>query len=187
MKWACIGDDPIRQMPILFKPPRVERKAHTTMSYDFNADDVFEMAEQIERNGAAFYRRAADEVSDPDAKQFLTDLATMEDDHEKTFASMRKKLTETEKANTVFDPQDEAAAYLKALADTRIFFEKEIDTSSMQDILKAAILAEKDSIVFYLGMKELVPDELGQSHLDGIIKEEMSHIKLLSHRLVRTR
>jgi rubrerythrin len=157
------------------------------MSYDFNADDVFEMAEQIERNGAAFYRQAADSVSDPDAKQFLTDLAAMEDDHEKTFSDMHKKLTTTEKIQTVFDPQDEAAAYLKALADTRIFFEKEIDTSSMQAILKAAILAEKDSIVFYLGMKDLVPEALGQSHLDNIIKEEMSHIKLLSHRLAGTK
>ena len=26
------------------------------MSYDFNADEVFEMAEQMERNGAKFYR-----------------------------------------------------------------------------------------------------------------------------------
>ncbi len=157
------------------------------MSYDFNADDVFEMAEQIERNGAAFYRQAADSVSDPDAKRFLSDLAAMEDDHEKTFATMRKKLIETEKTTTVFDPQGEAAAYLKALADTRVFFEKEIDTSSMQAILKAAILAEKDSIVFYLGMKDLVPEDFGQSHLDSIIKEEMSHIKLLSHRLVGTK
>ena len=29
------------------------------MMYDFNADDIFEMAEQLERNGAAFYRNAA--------------------------------------------------------------------------------------------------------------------------------
>ena len=57
----------------------------------------------------------------------------------------------------------------------------------MQAILKAAILAEKDSIVFYLGMKDLVPGELGQSHLDNIIKEEMSHINLLSRRLVATK
>ena len=157
------------------------------MSYDFNADDVFEMAEQIERNGSAFYRKAAAGVADPDAKRFLSDLAAMEDDHEKTFSTMRKKLTEAEKAQTVFDPQNEAAAYLKALADTRIFFEKEIDSSSMQAILKAAILAEKDSIVFYLGMKDMVPEDLGQSYLDKIIKEEMSHIKLLGHRLVATK
>lgn len=157
------------------------------MRYDFNADDVFDMAEQIEKNGAAFYRKAAADVSDSDAKAFLLDLAAMEDDHEKTFSAMRKKLSESEKTRTVFDPDDEAASYLKALADTRIFFEKEIDTTSMQAILKAAVLAEKDSIVFYLGMKDLVPEGLGRSRLDDIIKEEMSHIKLLSRRLIATR
>ena len=102
------------------------------MSYDFNADDVFEMAEQIEKNGAIFYRQAAADVSEEDAKTFLLDLAAMEDDHEKTFSTMRKTLSEKEKTTTVFDPNGEAAGYLKALADTRIFFEKEIDTSSMQ-------------------------------------------------------
>jgi len=157
------------------------------MSYDFNADDVFDMAEQIERNGAVFYRQAAADVSDPDAQRFLSDLAVMEDGHEKTFAAMRKKLSGEEKTSTVFDPQGEAASYLKALADTRVFFEKEIDTTSMQAILKAAILAEKDSIVFYLGMKDMVPDALGQSRLDDIIKEEMSHINLLSRRLIATK
>ena len=157
------------------------------MSYDFNADDVFEMAEQIERNGAVFYRKAAADIKDPDVKNFLSDLAAMEDSPEKTFSSMRKKLTEAEKTSTVFDPGGEAASYLKTLADTRIFFEKEIDTQSLQAILKAAILAEKDSIVFYLGMKDLVPEGLGQSRLDGIIKEEMSHINLLSRRLIATK
>lgn len=157
------------------------------MSYDFNANDVFEMAEQIERNGAIFYRRAADDIADEDAKNFLTDLAVMEDDHEKTFANMRKQLSEAEKTATVFDPEGETASYLKALADTRVFFEKEIDTTSLQAILKAAILAEKDSIVFYLGMKDMVPEALGQSHLDAVIKEEMSHINLLSRRLIATK
>ena len=30
------------------------------MVANFNADDILAMAEQIERNGAAFYRRAAE-------------------------------------------------------------------------------------------------------------------------------
>jgi rubrerythrin len=157
------------------------------MSYDFNADDVFDMAEQIERNGAFFYRRAAADVGDTDAEAFLRDLAAMEDDHEKTFTAMRKQLADGEKASTVFDPQGESASYLKALADTRVFFEKEIDTTSLQAILKAAILAEKDSIVFYLGMKDMVPDDMGKARLDDIIKEEMSHINLLSRRLIATK
>jgi rubrerythrin len=154
------------------------------MSYDFNADEIFEMAEQLERNGAAFYRNAAAGVSDAASKDLLENLAAMEDDHEKSFVAMRKDLTAVQKGTTVFDPQGDAVAYLKALADTRVFFEKEIDTTSMKEILKAAIGAEKDSIVFYLGMKEAVPEKLGKDRIDGIIKEEMGHIRLLSKELM---
>lgn len=154
------------------------------MSYDFNADDVFEMAEQMERNGGNFYRGAAEKAFLSEAeKQMLRDLAHMEDQHEKMFQTMRTELTGEEKAATVFDPTGEAVLYLRALADTRVFFEKEIDTTSMKAILKAAIGAEKDSIVFYLGMKESVPESMGKGRLDEIIKEEMGHVRLLSQKL----
>jgi rubrerythrin len=84
-----------------------------------------------------------------------------------------------------FDPDEEACMYLKALADTRVFFEKEMpgNSASMKEILKEAILAEKDSIVFYLGMKDFVPEKFGKDKIEKIIKEEMSHIKLLSNHL----
>jgi len=154
------------------------------MRYDFNADDVFEMAEQLERNGAKFYQDSAASVQGKEAKQLLVKLANMELDHEKTFKQMRSDLAAAEKQSTVFDPEGEAILYLRALADTRVFFEKEIDTTSMREILKAAIEAEKDSIVFYLGMREMVPEKLGQDRLDEIIREEMGHIRLLSKELV---
>lgn len=154
------------------------------MSYDFNADDVFEMAEQMERNGGNFYRDAARQTFLSEAeKQMLLELARMENQHEKQFQAMRAELTGDEKAATVFDPTGEAVLYLRALADTRVFFEKEIDTTSMEAILKAAIGAEKDSIVFYLGMKASVPESMGKDRLDEIIKEEMGHIRLLSQKL----
>ena len=47
------------------------------MSLDFNADEVFEIAEQIERNGSEFYRKAAENMSNPKAKEFLNHLAEM--------------------------------------------------------------------------------------------------------------
>jgi len=154
------------------------------MMYDFNADDMFEIAEQLERNGAKFYRDAAQAVVDDRDRALLQQLAEMEDDHEKTFVRMRAELSAKEKSPTVFDPDDEAALYLRALADTKVFYDKQIDTSSMEAILKDAITAEKDSIVFYLGMREAIPGDLGRERLDGIIKEEMGHIRLLSKELV---
>jgi len=154
------------------------------MSYDFNADEIFEMAEQMERNGAQFYRDAAETAADSSNKEMLIGLSKMEVAHEKMFESMRAELTAADKASTVFDPTGEASLYLRALVDSRVFFKKEIDVTSMVEILKSAIEAEKDSIVFYLGMKEAVAEDLGKDRIDVIIKEEMGHIQVLSKELV---
>ncbi len=154
------------------------------MSYDFNANEILKMAEQIERNGYTFYTSAAENVTDSESKSFLLKLADMESHHEAYFASIRSELSDQEKEATVFDPDGQIELYLRALADTRIFFEKKIDVSSMEEILKAAITAEKDSIVFYLGMKNTVPERLGREKVDEIIEEEMRHITLLSEKLL---
>ncbi len=153
------------------------------MSYDFNADDIFEMAEQLEINGAKFYRKAADGISAPDSKVFLLELAGMEDEHLKTFHELRATLAGNEKSPTVFDPQDEAVLYLRALADMRVFFEKKMTGTSMKEIILSAIEAEKDSIVFYIGMKDAVPEKSGRDKIEAIIKEEMGHIRILSSQL----
>jgi len=154
------------------------------MSHAFSADEILEMAEQIEKNGASFYRKSADAVADDEARKFLLQLARMEDNHLKTFANMREQLSDKEKEPPTFDPNNEVNLYLGSLADTKVFFDKDIDTSSLRGIYKAAILAEKDSIAFYIGLKELVPDYLGKDKLDDIIKEEMKHIKTLNDRLL---
>jgi rubrerythrin len=154
-----------------------------TGMYDFNADEIFEMAEKLETNGAAFYTEAAAQATDSTAKTLLEGLAAMEVDHQNTFAQFRAELTAKDRQALVFDPQGETAQYLKALADTRVFFEKKIDMTSLEAILKEAITAEKDSIVFYLGMKDMVADGSGKAKIDAIIKEEMGHIQQLSREL----
>jgi rubrerythrin len=154
------------------------------MFHKFNAKTILEMAENIEKNGYTFYRRAADEVENPEIKTFLLELAEMEVDHEKLFTSMKANLSEKENKDIVFDPYDEAALYIQALSDTRVFYEKEINTSSAEEVLKAGIEAEKESIVFYLGMKELVPEASGKDKIDGIIREEMNHIQTISKKLL---
>lgn len=153
------------------------------MWHKFNAKEVLEMAEQIERNGTAFYRKAAEDVDGDEIKKFLIELADMEVSHEKMFKEMKDQLSEKEKADLVFDPNEETAQYLQALADSRVFYEKEIDTSSVVEVLKEAIVAEKDSIVFYLGMKEMVPSDNGKARLDEIIREEMTHIQIITNQL----
>jgi len=159
------------------------------MSITFNADEIFEIAEQIERNGARFYRRAAADFAGESAHKRLLELAEWEDGHEKAFAAMRLQLSQGERTPTVYDPEGEAAAYLRAFAGGHVFdinadpSERLTGSETLAEVLRTALGLEKDSIVFYLGIKNIVPENLGKAKIDAIIEEEMSHVTLLSREL----
>ena len=159
------------------------------MSILFSADEILQVAEQIERNGARFYRRASQGFTDARARQLLLDLASMEDGHQETFAAMRADLARQEREPTVPDPYGEAILYVRGMADGHVFdvrkdsSERLTGKETMEDILNTAIGLEKDSIVFYLGIKEIVPKRLSKQRIDDIIKEEMGHIAVLSKEL----
>lgn len=153
------------------------------------ADEIFEMAEQIERNGARFYRRAAQGFTDSRARQLMLGLAAMEDQHEKVFVAMRGELLQQEREPRVPDPYGEAILYVRGMADGHVFDVRKDPSEwltgkeTMEDILRTAIGLEKDSIVFYLGIKEIVPERLSKQRIDEIIKEEMGHIAVLSREM----
>jgi rubrerythrin len=157
------------------------------MVMPFNADEVFEMAEQIERNGAKFYRAAAKKF--PELHKLLSELAAMEDEHEKTFVAMRAELSGAEVEPPVFDPDGQAQMYLRAMADEHVFdikadpLEQLAGQETPEDVLKMAIGLEKDSIAFYVGLKESVSRKAGKDKVEAVIKEEIGHIGTLSQKL----
>ena len=157
------------------------------MGMPFNADEVFEMAEQIERNGAKFYRAAAKKF--PQVGELLLDLAAMEDKHEETFAAMRAELSGTEAEPIVFDPDGQAKMYLRVMADSHIFDVKTdpvellATRKTARDVLEMAVGVEKDSIAFYVGLRESVSRRAGKDKIEAIIKEEFSHIVTLGQKL----
>lgn len=159
------------------------------MSIQFSADEIFEMAEEIERNGAKFYRKAAEKAPDSGARKYLLNMAAMEDGHLKTFADMRKSLTAAEREVTTYDPDDEAALYLDAMADShgtegkKSLTDELTGKESIEQIVRIAIRAEKDSVVFYSGLKSLVTQPSSRQKVEKIIAEELSHIATLSNKL----
>jgi rubrerythrin len=159
------------------------------MSITFNADEVFEIAEEIERNGAKFYREAAANVSHPQAKDLFLSMASMEDGHLKTFQEMRKALSKREKAETVFDPYDEASLYLQEMAGSKGYEGKRSPSlkltgkESVQELLEIAIGAEKNSVLYYVGLRDLVPVDAGRDKIEAIIREEVRHVADLRRQL----
>ena len=153
------------------------------MTISFNADEILQMAEQIERNGARFYLLAAERL--PKFSNAFRQLAGQEEKHLAIFQKMRSVLSAAEKEETAYDPDRQNSLYLKAMADREVF---NIDqdqaklfspSTTLTGILDLAIGKEKDSIVFYVGLKELVPENIGGAKLDLVIREEFSHISVL--------
>ena len=52
------------------------------MGITFNAEEILDIAEQIERNGANFYRKAAENVAEEEHRNILTGLEATEDEIE---------------------------------------------------------------------------------------------------------
>ncbi len=159
------------------------------MGITFNANEIFEMAEEIERNGAKFYRQAAENAADKETKQMLLDMAVMEDGHLRTFEEMRKQLSGQEKGWAVFDPDNQSVLYLQAMADARGYEGKITPTKELtgnettKEIIEIALNSENESTVFYLSLKALVPVNAGRDKVEVIIIEELSHITALLKKL----
>ncbi|HUS90252.1 MAG TPA: ferritin family protein [Phycisphaerae bacterium] len=159
------------------------------MAITFNIDEIYTMAQQIERNGADFYNKAAENSADAEAARMLRELAAMEVDHEKTFTQMKAELARHERATSGYDPAGEGALYLHAMVEGKIFdfTVKPADAltgaESLPDLLQTAIGLEKDSILFYVTMKGMVPSGGGKGRIDEIIDQEVSHIATLSNKL----
>lgn len=164
------------------------------MGIKFNIDEVLTMAAQIERNGGVFYRTAAERESTPEGKKLLLDIAAEEDLHLALFEGMREYVSQREAELTAFDPYGESALYLKAMADDHVFDLRGNDPTrilkgneTLEDIIQIAMRAEKDSIAFFIGLKELVPANMGNEKVDDLIKEEMTHIRWLNDELKKIR
>jgi len=158
------------------------------MTPRFNAIEVFEIAEQIERNGVAFYRRAAELFEDSDVAGIFTKLADWEVKHEAVFAEMRKQLVDEPAELLTFDPED-APLDAKAMAGLAAFGISQDPAAELSgsetraDVLKMALQKEKDTIVYYTGLKEFVPIAVAIKKIGEIITEELRHIRIIKQSL----
>ena len=159
------------------------------MAITFNADEIYNIAEQIERNGQQFYNDSAQRVSEPVAKQVLGDLAKMEAGHLKFFQALHAKLSEQAREEITWDPDGQAGLYLKAAADSHVFKTNADPTSLLKnnsdarEILELALQFEKDSVIYFLGVADVVPEHLGKADVLELAQQERNHIVLIQNTL----
>jgi rubrerythrin len=158
------------------------------MTVALNAFEVFEIAGQIERNGAKFYRKAAELLNEPDIRNMFLELADWETRHEQIFIDMGKQLSKPNKKSRVcepekkqFDPKLMACLTVFGTGSEPVHRLRSLENTS--EVLKRAIEKEKDTIAFYEGLKDFAPARDDKNKVDDIIEEEMRHINILNQAL----
>ena len=152
------------------------------MSILFSGSELLEVALGIEKNGTAFYQALADKTKNKDAKAIYDYLAGEEKKHLNAFQGMLDSVGKYQPPESY---PGEYMLYLKSLVDSTVFTDlttaqrKAEKTSSETEALDIGIQAEKDSILFYVEMQNLVSPP-ARRVVSGIIDEEKSHLKQLS-------
>ena len=152
------------------------------MAITFSGSELINIAIGIERRGIAFYDIMAKSTENATTRDVFRYLADMERMHIQIFQGM---LGEADKYQIPETYAGEYAAYLQALVDSAVFTDDAITsematrTSSDIEAMELAIGAEKDSILFYYEMKEIMPQP-AQLTVSRIITEEKSHLRQLS-------
>jgi len=158
------------------------------MVMTYTADEIYEIAEQIERNAVEFYREAAELCPNEEICRLLLGMSEIENEHLETFQNMREKLAE-EAGLSIFDPFGRTAMYLQAIADARSWegrinpMQTLTGNETAKEIIKIALESEKEMVVFYVGLRDLVYFKAGKDKVEEIIIEELRHISALSKRL----
>lgn len=152
------------------------------MSIFLTGRDLLDTAVSIEKAGAAFYETMVGCARSPKARTAFRFLADQEKAHTKAYQEMLGSLTEAPPPETYTEEYDQ---YLKSLADSGVFSSEKAACSLAEKAASDAegidlgIRAEKDSILFYTELQNLVR-RADARVVSGIIDEERSHLKRLS-------
>jgi len=152
------------------------------MAIFFSGSELVNIAIGIEKSGFAFYQSLVKKEKDIMARGAYKYLAEMEEKHIKTFQSMLGGAGEYKPPEMYTEEYD---LYLKALVDSAVFTNDRVaremaeKAASSAEAIQVGLGAEKDSILFYSEMRNLVR-ERDREVVDGIIEEEKSHLRQLS-------
>ena len=147
----------------------------------FAGSEIVEIGIQIEKNGRDFYNTFSKQSTSPKACEIFKFLAGEEEKHIKAFQGILEKTTKYEAQGL---DSDDYFSYMNALASEHIFTKE--NTGGMtakvikndKEAVEKAIGFEKDSIIFYEGMKKAVPTN-EHKIINEIIAQEKLHLRQL--------
>lgn len=145
-----------------------------------NAADAVAAAVEIERRGYAFYRSVEAKAEHADAKEFFAFMAEEEKRHEGIFAEMLKRIGGLPLPAGSDD--EEYLQYVRGLLDSHTLFMPNQEAGVLSAPLEAAIRFEKDTLIFFLELEKMVPDQ-EKKFVRQCADEERKHLRMLVSRM----
>lgn len=152
----------------------------------FTAAEALNAALRIEQNGEAFYTAAAGKAKDPQVRALLEELAGWERRHYETFQGLVERVGEPP---ILAAPEwEEYNQYLQATLDSALFSGPDKAMALAEELedekeaMRMALGFEKDSLLFYYDLREIVP-QAQREVVSDIIREEKSHAMRLASML----
>jgi rubrerythrin len=149
----------------------------------FRAAQALEMAMGMEANGEAFYRAVSEKTDDEELKGLFEELASQERGHYKAFELMAQGV---EPAPQIAEQAaGDYEAYVEVALDQAVFHgeDKAVRLAERADdretALRAAMGLEKDTMLFYYDLREMV-DASDREIISDIIREERRHLARLA-------
>jgi len=150
------------------------------------AAEALKWAMEIEKNGEVFYNQVAAKSTDPEVKALFEDLAAQERGHYRVFQQMLERVKPEPDLSSIGVQYEEYQAYLQVALDNALFAgpDKGLtlarQAQDRETALRAAMGFEKDTLLFFYDLREMV-SEAERGAISDVILEEKSHL----HRLVK--
>ena len=147
----------------------------------FSAEEVFQIALELEETGQVFYEAVAAACGNEQVARLCRRLAQQEAAHYKTFQQMQKRPPDDPASRPL---NAEGLGYVQAMVNQRVVPDpgkaREMAAKgSLAETLDLAIRMENDSISFYTGMLDMV-DGGDAEAVRRIIREEQRHAQELA-------
>ncbi len=152
----------------------------------FKANDVVLAAIEIEKRGEKFYLHLVDQAEDAKIRKTFEHLAREEVKHKVLFEDLYTRLGQA--TLPARSNEEEFLTYLNALIDSHPLFRfKDLEDmkehiSTRTGALQMAIQFEKESILFFMEMRDFVP-ESEKKFITQCIDEERDHLRQLTEML----
>ncbi len=143
------------------------------MEQRFTAQEVLQLAINLEEEGVVFYRQYA-ELAKGEVRALLLQMAEDEKEHAKVFQGFYNELGD-ENGNHDYLMTDSVQDYFASFTASLAFAREQKKPESLKEAIAVAIETEQLTIDYYASLRKFQEDKQLNAALDRLIGEETRH------------